>query len=238
MRSRNTRTRPLVAPIKFVKGGENLDVANSILRAEMKSTPTKKSSQSKKSNSKKSAAARSSKRRSASIERIFEKKKVEEDKKHVDILKQQLSQLKEREIQLTRASRAMSVRAPPPDIQQRNNKNLAPRPVSNCFSKPTQPATKENVVRTSFNLPVQSKEEPKKSNSTQIPNDHTDNFIMNVKSNLRKVTPVDRSSIRYDDNKDDFSQIISQTMAARRKCFAPESDSSSNSDDETEQTEF
>lgn len=73
--------------------GQNLDVANSILQAEQlvkRSSPKKPAKSGK----------RSSKRRSASIERIFDKKKPEDMSPQVKQLQAQLTVLKQREHQL------------------------------------------------------------------------------------------------------------------------------------------
>lgn len=76
---RNQATKPLKVtnPLKFVKEGENLDIANAILNVEFGTAKTPKRNRVR-------ASTMSSQRRSQSIERIFKKEKKEELQKELD----------------------------------------------------------------------------------------------------------------------------------------------------------
>ena len=234
MRHHTSRNCPQVIPIKFVRGGENLDIANSILRTEMKSNQTKKSK------SKKSAAIRSSKRRSASIERIFEKKKVDEKKKQVEILKQQFNQLKEREKQLGRASRADSIHVSNVEKKLLNNpkaQNISvkghsePIKAKPCFSIEIKPVNTEVEIK-----PSQPDIKPISGNKIRTEYESKTDFVMGIKSSQTKIKPIDKTN---EESKDNFGQIISKTMAARRTHFVPIFDSDSDTfSDDSEETEF
>ena len=216
MRRNNNRTQPLVAPLKYVKGSENLDVANSILRAEMKSQPKKSGKE------KKAVAARSSKRRSASIERIFDKKKPDEEKKKVDDLKHQLSQLKERENQLSRVrSSSISNKKQTVNLTEEKNvhKDIDDQKVEALTPPPPPPPPP--VQQIPSYKPVQ---EPTHAHQQTVPSE-------------RKGLKRFGSENGKKQEDESFYDLINQTMADRRKYLAPESDSDDD-DDETEETEF
>ncbi|OHT13607.1 hypothetical protein TRFO_03380 [Tritrichomonas foetus] len=257
MKKQGTPTRrKAAAPLKFVKGGENLDVANSILRAEM---PNKKASVQKKH---KATAARSSLRRSASIERIFDKKKVEEKQSNVNHLRQQLSELKQKEKILAEKTK-----------QQQQQPVATKQPAHQPTHQPIQQPVKQPInepVKQPINEPVQQEivapppQEalppppppppppaakclpPKPANALPrpIPAASKTFNILEIRQSLRKVNseatfapppiPMDRET--------SFIDVINQTMADRRNAFAPESDDDcwddSESSDYSEETEF
>lgn len=99
---RTNRAQPLKAQatVKYIKEGENVDVANAILSVENSSVKTPKVNR-------KRASTMSSQRRSQSIERIFKKQKKDE-------LKQQLEDLRHKEKLLIIQNAPLPPPPPPP----------------------------------------------------------------------------------------------------------------------------
>ncbi|KAH0793275.1 hypothetical protein GPJ56_002833 [Histomonas meleagridis] len=198
-----------IAPIKFVRGGENLDIANSILRTEMKSTKNKKSH----SHSRKSSVNRSSQRRSASIERIFEKKKVDVEKKEIDILQKQFNQIKKQEEQNAKVN------------------NSSNKCVSNTELKPSN---NPKTTHKSHSAPIESQ----KQNSIQLKQVHRNTVIKPSRPDIEAITARNKidhsfkSSLKRNESKECINQSLSRTMTTRRANFTPifDSDSDSSSD--------
>lgn len=133
MFSRSKHTKPLKAvPLKFVKEGENLDVANSIMSVEMSGNKSPKPQKTKKQSTLASA------RRSASIERIFQKQREAE-------LQKQLRELREKEQNLMAPPPVVMGPPPPPPPPP-------PAPPAHMLEKKTRMLTPKKVIEPSSTM--------------------------------------------------------------------------------------
>lgn len=116
---RTNRAQPLKAQatVKYIKEGENVDVANAILSVENSSVKTPKVNR-------KRASTMSSQRRSQSIERIFKKQKKDE-------LKQQLEDLRHKEKLLIIQNAPLPPPPPPPPAKLFVKKPCANKVIGN-----------------------------------------------------------------------------------------------------------
>lgn len=190
MFSRHKQAKPLKAvPLKFVKEGENLDVANSIMSVEMSGAKTPKTNRVRK------ASTMSSQRRSASIERIFEKQKQSESKVKEDLQKH-LHELREREHSL------MSPRAavPPPPSMLPPPPPPPPPPPVNLAPKPRVIAPKKATTTI-----------PKNATAPMIAITLGD--ITRIRSSLRKVV---KEEPKVEDKKDDIVELIKNKLQSIR----------------------
>jgi hypothetical protein len=200
-----------------VNSGENLDVANHILQAEARgkkiaATP------------KKAKPVRSSERRSASIERIFTKRKSDEENSQVKQLKARLNELKEREQQL-RTSTCCEVSEfgpPPPPLPP------PPPPPASWSKYATSLPGLENLPSSDGNKKILG---PR----LICVSGHD---ILNLRAGLRKVgtallTPKAPENPEEPAPKEGLFDSITQ----RRDAFAPDNDSD-ESDEGSESSEF
>jgi hypothetical protein len=197
--------------------GENLDVANHILRAEAKN---KKAAPSPK----KAKPVRSSERRSASIERIFTKKKGDEDNSQVKHLKAQLNELKEREQQLrTQATCEVCEFGPPPP----------PLP-----PPPPPPASWSKYLTSLDDLGGTPSAEGRRTLGPRLISVSGED-ILSLRAGLRKVAgsnPGPAPKIVDTPTETSPAEGLVDSITQRRDAFAP--DDSDESDDGSESSEF
>ncbi|EAY02386.1 hypothetical protein TVAG_030590 [Trichomonas vaginalis G3] len=188
MFSRSKQTKPLKAvPLKFVKEGENLDVANSIMSVEMSGaskTKTPKVSRTRKS------STMSSQRRSASIERIFEKQKQSETKIKEDLQKH-LQELRAKEHSLMAPPPPVS-KLPPPPPPPPPPVSLAPKVRKIAPSKTIIPKGAVNqMAAISLGEITKGKSSLRKVHSQEIPEvkKDEDDVLDLIKFKLQQIRP-------------------------------------------------
>ncbi|EAX99392.1 hypothetical protein TVAG_043000 [Trichomonas vaginalis G3] len=150
---RTNRAQPLKvqATVKYIKEGENVDVANAILSVENSSVKTPKVNR-------KRASTMSSQRRSQSIERIFKKEKKDE-------LKQQLEDLRHKEKLLIIQNAPLPPPPPPPPAKLFVKKPCANKVIGNV--RPEGPEklkiSQEDIIAIKTGLKKVEKEKEQKS---------------------------------------------------------------------------
>ncbi|EAY21657.1 hypothetical protein TVAG_014240 [Trichomonas vaginalis G3] len=209
MFSRSRNAKPLrTASIKFVKGGENLDIANNIMNVENQFSKSPKPVRTRKSHT------ISNKRRSASIEKIFEKQKQVTTKLKEDLQKH-LEELRYKEQVL------------------RNNCPLSPSELPPPPPPPPTSPRKEYVLVTSRTKKESQTLMPvKKIDGTNYYVTIED--ISNVKTGLRKVEKEPPTPKRKSDDdildllEDKLTQIRSNNLISDDECIEELSEESAD----------
>ena len=240
MFSRKRQAKPLKAvPLKFVKQGENLDIANSIMSVEMSAEKTTKTPKV----SRRKASTMSSQRRSASIERIFEKQKTGEEKVKIELQKQ-LQDLRQKEQELKRVPQSAAPKAacipppPPPPAPAKVAANLPPPPppppAAMLKAKPRTIAPGKTIAPTQ-----------KKVQTASTPAIHIEqSAILDIRSRLRKVnreTPNSEAKpapAQQENIQDKVVELLKQRMAQIRVHIKESDDSDDESSESSSSEDF
>lgn len=195
------KNKPLVgkipSSISMIAHGENLDIANTIINAEsnLKTQKTKK----------RKATRVNAIRRSASIERIFEKKKNSNEKSSIEVLQNKLNELKLREQELSKTEIVSDIplnlesAAESYDTSSKSSQFIEPK---KNLDVPTKPASKLH--------PTDSNRECLKGNSNLSSSETNKNqFLEQV--DIFSAMAKRRSQLKYDDDSEDESISQSET---------------------------
>ena len=206
MFSHSKNAKPLKAVhMKYMNLGENDDIANTIYSVEMSynKTPTIK---------RKKPARAGKRRRSASIEKIFNKQKVEEEKARKTVLQQQLEDLKKKENILKCRTPGVVIPPPPP-----------PPPMA---GKPVP-------------IKAQTDKPSKNVDACQVPTIKIDlTAIQSIRNKLRKVdAKQEKPEVASDEDNGSFISVLQKrinTMRSQIKESSSDDDSSEeyNNDEE------